>query len=222
MKKTLAILLAAGMFAASAGCSLLGGSKYKKESKKMIKAAEEACSAQEANKKQMKKLPDATMNRNDSGFEKGIYASMDQETFEKYKSDNNKYEDGTVLNISFFFKFVGEDTMMAKVIEFANEDLVWNDFDGILGIINKGALTDYEAYYEDFVYFLEINDDSLEMMYDNGDDGKASGVYAKVDGNVIVMVSYSGSNRSDLLDEFYEFMDEAGYPDYEEKLDDAE
>ena len=55
----------------------------------------------------------------------------------------------------------------------------------------------------------------------NNDEEEVMSAYAKLDGKVIVIVAYEGSDDSDLLDEYYEYMNVAGYTDMEELLEEA-
>lgn len=220
MKRIAVAGMAIVLCMSAAGCSMLGGSKYKKASKKLIKAAEEACDAEEASKKQKKAIVASDIN--DPSLEDGAYVTFSGEEYDDTKSENSKYDDGEVTNATMFMKTEAGSGIAAAVMEFDDKDLAADYFDLMTEDVDEDEIEDYAAYYDDFVYFFEDEDEEVSFMYDNADEGKSNGMYFKLDGKVIIMLAYTGADDCDLLDEFYDFMREAGYPDFEEMLEDAE
>lgn len=220
MKRIAVAGMAIVLCMSAAGCSLLGGSKYKKASKKLIKAAEKACDAEEASKKQKKAI--VTSDRNSPVLEDGAYITFTGEEYDDAKSENSQYDDGEISNATMFMKTEDGSGIAAGVMEFEDKDLASDYYDMMVEDVNEDEIEEIADYYEDFVYFFEEEDEEVSFMYDNADDGKANGMYIKLNGNVIIMVAYTGTDDCDLLDEFYDFMREAGYPDFEEMLEDAE
>ena len=84
MKKKLAAAMAVVMVVGLSGCSLVGGSKFKKTSDKIVKAAESACDAQEADKK-VKKNMIKDFDPTDDLYEDGAYYKFSSDDVEDFK-----------------------------------------------------------------------------------------------------------------------------------------
>lgn len=225
MKKVLSVVMVVAMMASLSACG--SGSKFSKHQKKNIKAAEEACDASEGSSKQKKKF---TKNQTDSDFyEDGIYFVFDDDELEDVVENENTFE-GTdvepdqVTNLFVFRKTCNdEDSALFTIIyELDTKDAAEEMYDAAASSFKKSEKQMKKAAKEaDIEYNVEDNDTEYSLIAINNDKEEAMSAYAKIEGKVVIMVVYDGASDSDLLDEYYEYMNVAGYTDMEELLEEA-
>ncbi len=93
----------------------------------------------------------------------------------------------------------------------------------------ESAQSLYEYYYEsqnlDKIKKMVRQADEAEIGYNDDEDDKFSYIiliegnigaaYLRVDGKVVTVVQFTGTEDGDLVEEFYDFMREADYEDME-------
>ncbi|MBO4687529.1 MAG: hypothetical protein J5636_03375, partial [Clostridiales bacterium] len=218
MKKKLAAVMAVVMIVGLSGCSILGGSKFKKTSDKIVKAAESACDAQEADKKQKKKL--LKFDPTDEVFEEGAYLKLSSDDLEDidFSMGDAELDPDDIKNATLFAKNEDGSMLVAVVIEAGDEGTAEDLYDAFMEStedMDEKSLKKL-AKNADLEYGIDDEDDNkyvMMMVYE--DYGMASGMYYQRDGKVITAVIYSGSPEADLLEEFYAFMNDAKLTDME-------
>ena len=135
MKKIAVAMMAVVMVIGATGCSLLGGSKFKKTSDKVVKAAEKACDVQEADKKQKKAIVKGDFSPTDDTFEDGVYLKFSDDDLEDFDFElgDAKIESEDIKNATIVIKSEDEKSgFMVLVIEAADEDTAEDLYDGFL------------------------------------------------------------------------------------------
>lgn len=225
MKKVLSVVMVVAMMASLSACG--SGSKFSKHQKKNIKAAEDVCGASEASAKEKKKL--IKDKDDDSMYEDGLYFSFDADDMESFSEEDKNFE-GTDVDYSSvskmfaFRKLVMEDqsSMYSIIYEFTDKDSAEEIYDALTSRYQKTEKQlKKAAKEEDIEYASEDNDTEYSLIAVNNDREETVSAYCKIDGKVVVMVIYNGTADVDLLDEYYEFMNECGYTDMEELLEEA-
>ncbi len=127
-----------------------------------------------------------------------------------FRSDEIK-----LCNLTMFAKVEGEaEQVSATIVEMKDEE---------------SAQSLYEYYYEsqnlDKIKKMVRQADEAEIGYNDDEDDKFSYIiliegnigaaYLRVDGKVVTVVQFTGTEDGDLVEEFYDFMREADYEDME-------
>lgn len=225
MKKVLSVVMVVAMMASLSACG--SGSKFSKHQKKNIKAAEEACDASEGSSKQKKKF---VKNSTDKDFyEDGVYFTFEPDELEDVAESGNTFEGTDVesdqlTNMFVFRKTINDEdsAVYSIVMELDTKDAAEEVFESVTGRYTKTEKSLKKAAKQgDIEYAVDGSDTEYSLIAINNDEEEVMSAYAKLDGKVIVIVAYEGSDDSDLLDEYYEYMNVAGYTDMEELLEEA-
>ncbi len=224
MKKKLAAAMAVVMIVGLSGCSLLGGSKFKKTSDKLVKAAEKVCDAQEADKKQKKAIVKGDFTPTDDMFEDGCYLKFAKDDLEDFSFEmgDAEIEGEDIKNATVVIK--SEDSksgFMALVLEAADEDVAEDLFDGFMEMtedMDEKSLKS-AAKNSDLQYGIDDEDDNKYALAVYSEDyNMASDMLIQRDGKIVIVAMYSGAPDADLLEEFVDFMNEGKFQDFDELL----
>ncbi len=224
MKKFLSVVMVVAMMASLSACG--SGSKYSKYQKKAIKAAEDVCGASEGSSKQKKKM---IKNTDDSSmYEDGIYFIFDADDMETFADKARSFEVdldySSVSKMFVFTKQVSADnsSIYCTIFEFTDKDSAEEIYDALTGERQKTEKQIKKAAkQEDIEYASNETDTEYSLIAVDYDQDALFSGYNKIDGKVFVAIGYEGAADADLLDEYYEFMNECGYTDMEELLEEA-
>ena len=126
-----------------------------------------------------------------------------------------------VVPLPLMFK-VTTVTLYSIVMELDTKDAAEEVFESFTGRYTKTEKSLKKAAKQaDIEYAVDGSDTEYSLIAINNDEEEVMSAYTKLDGKVIVMVAYEGSDDSDLLDEYYEYMSVAGYTDMEALLEEA-
>ncbi len=215
MKKVLSVALVLSMACSLAGCK--SESKYKKAEKKMIHAAENCFDAAEMTAKQKRNAIKKNLRVADTTFGDGAYLRLTADDLEDFDYVEKMFRSDEIklCNLTMFAKVEGEaEQVSATIVEMKDEE---------------SAQSLYEYYYEsqnlDKIKKMVRQADEAEIGYNDDEDDKFSYIiliegnigaaYLRVDGKVVTVVQFTGTEDGDLVEEFYDFMREADYEDME-------
>ncbi|HBZ77834.1 MAG TPA: hypothetical protein DEO39_03920 [Clostridiales bacterium] len=215
MKKFLSVALVLSLALSLAACK--SGSKYKKADKKMISAAENCFDAAEMTTKQKRNAIKKNLRVADTTFGDGAYLHLTSDDLEDmdYEEDKFNSDEIKVSNMTMFAKVDGDvDQVYATIAEMKNEEF---------------AQDLYDYYYElqdlDKVKKKVRQADEAEIGYNDDEDdrfayivqmeGYVDAGYLHIDGKIVTVVQFTGTEDGDLVEEFYDFMREADYEDME-------
>ena len=198
-----------------AGCT--SGSKFKKAEKKMIEAAENCFDAAEMTAKQKRNAIKKNLRISDTTFGDGAYVRLSPDDLEDMDYVEQLFNSIEIKNknMTMFAKVDGEtEQVSATLIETKDEE---------------SAQSLYDYYYET----LDLNRikkmvrqaQEAEIGYNDDEDdrfsyivlieGNIGAAYLRVEGKIITVVQFVGTEDGDLIEEFYDFMREADYEDME-------
>lgn len=218
MKKVVVAILAVAMMISMTGC---GDSKYKKTSKKVIKAAESALDAEEASKKQKKAIQNDASNPSDEIFENACFCEFSEDDTSDFDL-NGSLDEGDVKNLTVIAKSSEGSYIYVYVFETSDKDAASDAFDALCEEFDEQFNKKYFkglAAGSDLEYGLENDeDDERRLIMSSEESNVYFAIYYKLEGTVITMACLADRNGSDLVDEYFDFMDEAGFPDLQEML----
>ncbi|MBO4473493.1 MAG: hypothetical protein J5750_01120, partial [Clostridiales bacterium] len=189
MKKKLAAAMAVVMIVGLSGCSLLGGSKFKKTSDKIVKAAKSACGAEEADKKAKKSMI-KNFDPSDDAFEDGVYYEFSSDDVEDFKFElgDKKVDTDDIKNVTMFGKNEdGRSMIVAVVLEAADEGAAEDLFEDALSMtedLDEKQLKS-AAKNSDLEYNIDDeSDDKFVMAVYSEDYGMAVDYYMVREGKI--------------------------------------
>lgn len=218
MKKAFALAMTLGMILSLTACGKKD--KFKSESKKLIKAAEAACDAEEANKKQIKAMTNRVLNPNDEVFNDGAYYTLTSDEIEDLHLVSIETED--LSQVLFFFKSEGSSMVGSFVIEFSEEDEAKKYFKSVKKDF-KGAEDGFETNAEDsedYAYVCSIEDEEIIVGEEDGDYNEATLQYFRMDGKVVTYILFEGEMDADIYEEYYDLLSEGKYCDLDDLMND--
>lgn len=218
MKKVVVAILAVAMMISMTGC---GDSKYKKTSKKAIKAAESALDAEEASKKQKKAMRNGDSSPSDEIFENACFCEFSEDETSDIDL-NGALDEGDVKNLTMIAKSSEGSYIYVYVFETSDKDAASDAFDTLCeefdDQFNKKYLKGLAAG-SDLEYGLENDeDDERRLIMSSEESNNYFAIYYKIEGTVITLACLADRTGSGLVDEYFDFMDEAGFPDLQEML----
>lgn len=217
MKKLLAMSMALIMLAGLTGCGKEG---FSSKNKKLIAAAESVFDAEELGSKEKKQLIKNSLRFDQGAFADGIYVTLEADEMEKIKPEKKAdtgYEPEDVKNMTLIGKEEGKSMVNVVLMELKEKDKAESLYKYLLKNIKN---VKKQLKNEDDVEYNTEEDDNKSSLIAVG-GGHAAGYYLSISGKVVTMVSYTGDEDTDLLEEFYDFMREAKLTDLEELLEDA-
>ncbi|MBP5415968.1 MAG: hypothetical protein J6Y58_00420 [Clostridiales bacterium] len=184
---------------------------------RIIDAAEKCCGAEEMTSKEKKYFINGHLI---SGVDlkEGKYVFLDNSDVEKSRFenyDNFEYDTETIRNMFVFKKENGGNLLNVTVYECTNTGHAQSLFD----YLSDSAKETYELYKKERGKSVGYDEDSDEYEFFVQEKEYEYGGFVKIKGAVVTSFTFSGERRSDELDEFYDFMSEAGFPDMEDLLD---
>lgn len=218
MKKWMATLLAMMMVLSVTGCG--NKSKFSSASKRLIKAAENVCGASEASsKKEVKAFTADEIDVYNVIFSDGLYYTFEADELEKLASDEI---DGEKLKSAMmFFKSEGRSAIGCYVIEYTEKDDAEKFFKKVRKSYKNAddEMEEKSEYYDDYSYGFLYEDSEVAVAEVIGEENRSYFEYFKLEGNVVSYVAYMGLSDTDIVDEYYELMNEGNYCDLEELMD---
>lgn len=216
MKKILATVLAAVCVLGTTGCA--GGGKFKSTSSSIRKAAEKASDVSEASKKQKKAILGDDFGPNDELFNKGCFYTLETDEAENSTLGIKGVEEGDIKKAFVLVKSEEDAYYLAIVFEAADKDIASDIFDKMLEEFTfdekdlKAA-----AKKSDLEYGIDDEDDNkyAALAISDNDSHMASGMYFKVDGKVLTVVTYTGAPDLDLYQEYLDVMFDSKLADME-------
>ncbi|MCR5274965.1 MAG: DUF4358 domain-containing protein [Clostridiales bacterium] len=229
MKKLVSCALVLTMVLSLAGCSKSSG--FGSIKKKTVSALEKTCDAEEASEKTKKKLIKNNMETADNLLSDGKYVVLTAEDLEDIDVDDDVEDEfdfnmEDCKNILFYIKEEGNEQMHVAVVEMNDKETAQDYFDTLEdGLRIKQMKKELKNAKAD--YGIVSEDDLVAVMYqmasERGGRRQTSGCYLNIKGNVVTMTQYVGSGKDDdILDEYYAFMNEAGFYDMEALMEDSE
>ena len=220
MKKMIACGMTIILTVSMTGCSL-GGNKYKKASEKMIAAAENCCDAEEMSKSQKKKIIKNDLMTNITKAGESVYVTLGQDDLDKMDDD----EDGAFSienfkNVTIFMrndeKLQGAITSM--VFEMVDKDVAEELFDYYVDSMRLKERKKEWKHASEGEFAIDDESDDTVAFIASVDNYCMSG-YIHIDGKIVTVCSFSGDPETDVLEEYYDFMREAGFRDMEALLE---
>ena len=218
MKKILGASLAVLIAFAAVGCS---SSKFKTTRARLKNNAEKALGASEATKKQRNAMENDDTEMNDPVFKNGCYISYDADEAAKESFGLKALKDGGSTGALALIKSEDDSFMICQCIELEDKDLAGSVYDEIYDNLSidskdikeaKKTINDLEYgtdEQEGYLYTTLVLSDSKNM---------ATGIYLKLDDNMVVAVAFKGEIKSDLYEEYLDFMFNSKLQDMEALL----
>lgn len=227
--QALALIMTSALIFGVTGCSFSinfgSGKKFNQASKKMINAAQTACDAEKANSKQRKAIMKGNTANED--FSDGAYYNFTTSEAKSYELQIQSSEAGDMDRATLFIKNDSNNNQIgALIVEVDDEELAHDYFEDYIEYSEVEAfsserLEQLEAQCSDFEWAIDdsSDDEYIAILSSEELDG-CQAVYCKVDGKVFTYIFVSAEVSSDMYDEFFDFLEEADYPDLRDALDD--
>ena len=225
MKKLVSCALVLTMILSLAGCSK-GSTGFSGTVKKVTKAAENVYGAEEATKKQKKKImDDDDFDYGDSDFQDGVYVTLDEEDIEDI--DFGEDVDFDPEEIRNFFLFIKSERSrpctMTEIYEMSDKAAVDDLFEYML---DRYGTTEKKlkklARNQGAEYGFEEDDNMLAAILYSEEKNALQSCYIKKDGKVVIVSQYTGKYDSDVCEEFFDYAREAGFYDTETLIEEEE
>ena len=210
--KKLSVLVAVIMTVTMAGCSLFE-SKYKKAEKKMIDAAVNSCDAAEMTAKQKKNVIKKNLVVGNTTFGDGAYVCLSSDDLEDVEiKDDTPIDSETVKHMVMFAKTSEKEIISSLVIEFSDKETASDFYDYYLEMIDFKSVKKQLRNADEAVVGVDDEDED-RFAYIVSMNGVTKAEYIRIDGRIVTASSFYGEDESDFLEEYYDFMREAGYTD---------
>ena len=215
MKKILATVMAAVCVMSMTGCS--GGGKFKSTTNKIQKSAINDADASEASKKQKKAMMSDSFDPSDDIFNDGCYYTLTSDEAKESTGGLDCVEEGDIKNAFIFVKSEEGSYVIAEVFELAEKEIAQDVYDEFLGTLEVDEKSlKKSAKNSDLEYgFGEDSDTSYSVLAISDEQNKASGIYLKLDGKVVIVAAYNGNADADIYTEYLDVM-------FNSKLEDME
>ncbi|MBR5059013.1 MAG: hypothetical protein IKX04_10705 [Clostridiales bacterium] len=229
MKKLISAVMVTAMMLCMSGCFLKKGNQYAYEKKKVFNAAEKVCGASELSEDEKEELLEMTdtidslAKYDPEALSEGFCVELNKDDLENLTNADELKEESSLSemdvdpeqldNMYTFIKKVDDDMVFSVVMDFEDKDTCEKVFDGVKSTFKKtvtviqvagakegGIKADSANGKKDYTFVV------LQV-----EENKLMAVYVQYAGDTITMTTYSGAPDTDLLDEFCEFQDEAGF-----------
>lgn len=218
MKKLVSCALVLSMALGLAGCGSKGG--YASTEKKVIKAAEDCCGAEEATKKQKKIIVSDRFSPTDDSFEDGVYISLTSDDIEDMDFGRSGLDAEDMPQMLLFVKSEDESYLMTYVVEAADKEAaeeLYEYFADNFGTSEKQLKKDAKKH--DAEYGFDEDDSKLTIIMSSESEDRVKGVDIRINGKVVSICIFEGAYESDLTDEYFEFSPAAGFADLDALLE---
>ena len=217
MKKIVAFALTCALLIGVAGCGKKDS--FKKESDNLIKAAEQACGAQEASDKQKEAFLNDPDEEVSNTFENGAYFTLSSDDIKSF-ADESIYDVDEIKDMLCFMKYDGMTSCGSYVFGFKNTKSAEKYYKQMTSAWKsvEDSIVKMAEKNEDFSYAFSSEDNEFVLAELNGDDNDAMVLYYRLDGNTLTTIVYSGALNSDLYSELLDLFKEGDYCDLESLL----
>lgn len=220
MKKILGASLAIILAFAAVGCS---SSKFKTTRARLKNNAEKTFGASEASKKQKNAMEKDDTELTDSIFKNGCYLSYDGDDAKDQDFNLKALKDGGCTGAFALIKSESESEsfMLCQCIELDDKDLAGSVYDEIYDnlVIDSKDIKEAKKNIKDLEYGTDEQEGYMYTVLVLSDSkNMATGVYLKLEDNMVIAVAFKGEVKSDLYEEYLDFMFNSKLQDMEALL----
>ena len=206
MKKVFGAAMAVMIAFASVGCSASG---YKTLRARLKKNAEKCFDAAEASKKQLKAIESDDFSPDDSVFKNGCYLIEDEKDIGKSTYGLKALKDGGATGSMLIIKNEDDSIVFGQSLELEDKELAQDVYDELAKslVFDSKDLKEAKKSIKDLETGVNDDDENLYAgLVLSESKNMAKGVYIKLDDKVVTAIYFTGELKSDLYEEYLDFM----------------